>query len=664
MRAKILLAAVILLSPLISCGDSGSTSQDKSDFRMMIRLWQGHHNNPVLSEELLKAFREYDFCDEVWLCAEDPATQAEATHEASAARMEEMAAKLREIGIIPSLQVVALGHADGPVPNPDIHWGTMVGPNGEKTHSVNCPRQEAYLETIGKAFVPYAKAVHPRSVYLDDDLRLVSHSPAPMGCYCDTCVGLFNKEHGYSFSRETLVQALLANQDGGEVRKRWIAFGQESLAGVVRSISRGIHNASPETRIGLQHTSFHRRLMEGWDWNPMFKAMKEETGLNPVSRPGHGYYNDRSPRGMLEKGLELSRQIRRLEPGITEIAPEIEGYIHKATGKSPHSIALETMYYLAMGATQMSYAIICGNQEPMSWYASHYFKELAAVKPFAKEYADFNKGALPSGINPYLSSNQVFRNVEEGEDPWDWSVDKSLSGDVYELAALGMPFAPEDPLSKVVMLDGIGVRGMTDTELKDILAHHGVVVDAAAWGRMEARGLLEGYEACPSPEGDPMGYDAPEMAPGTRYSDALSRMSFYTKAGSRIAKVRSFAPRLESSADYNGAFRLALTRAFDWASSETLPATMESMAQAALIPRVDDLGRLRSVALMNCSMSEEEAYTLRIRTGSSDSTPRFVWKRQGKADQVLSAAHDGNGYLLRVPGLSGWEFGWIAIERK
>ena len=152
----------------------------------------------------------------------------------------------------------------------------------------------------------------------------------------------------------------------------------------------------------------------------MFKAMEEETGMTPVSRPGHGFYADHEPRGMIRKGLGIARQVRRLEPGITEIAPEIEGYEHKATGKSPKSLGVETMYYLSLGATQMSYAIICAANEPLSWYADNYFKALSIWKPFAKEYASYNRGTHPSGIDPYISPNLVCRDVEPWEDPWAW----------------------------------------------------------------------------------------------------------------------------------------------------------------------------------------------------------------------------------------------------
>ena len=658
-------AAAVAAAILTSCG--GQTAQEPSDFRMMVRLWPAHHNDTTLTDQLLDAFRKYDFCDEVWFCSDGPATHALSWHEPSARAMAVAADKMRAAGIIPSLQVVALGHGDGavvfaPVKDSTIHWGTMVGPNGEVTGSVNCPRQTAYLACMQEAFKPYVEAVRPRSIYLDDDLRMTNHVPAPFGCFCDTCLTIFNAQHGYVFDRASLVGALLANQDGGQVRKDWIAFGQESLAGVVRAISRGVHEVSPETRIGLQHTSFHRELLEGWDWNPMFRAMKEETGLDPVSRPGHGFYNDHAPRGMIEKGMELTRQIRRLEPGITEIAPEIEGYLHKATGKSPRSICLETMYYLSMGATQMSYAIICGNQEPVSWYADHYFKALSEWKPFAKEYADFNRGTMPSGIDPYISRDLVLRDVVAGEDPWAWR--RTHAGEeAIELETLGLPFAPEDPDSPVLMLDVEGVIGMKDAELAALLASRNTVIDADVWNLLEARGLTAGFTSVEAPARDCGDYDSPTLSAASRYSGALKRFRFLERNGVRLAVAPTFEINLIGSNDFNGAYRLALLHAFDWASGNALPAVLESFAQAAVVPRTDAQGRLRSVAILNCSISPEERYTLRLRLGAEEDTlPKFVWKKQGCRDVTLRPVRDGKDILLEVPVLEGWNFGWVAVE--
>jgi hypothetical protein len=394
----------------------------------------------------------------------------------------------------------------------------------------------------------------------------------------------------------------------------------------------------------------------------MFRAMKEETGLDPVSRPGHGFYNDHAPRGMIEKGMELTRQIRRLEPGITEIAPEIEGYLHKATGKSPRSICLETMYYLSMGATQMSYAIICGNQEPVSWYADHYFKALSEWKPFAKEYADFNRGTMPSGIDPYISRDLVLRDVVAGEDPWAWR--RTHAGEeAIELETLGLPFAPEDPDSPVLMLDVEGVLGMKDAEIAALLASRNTVIDADVWKHLEARGLTAGFTPVEAPVRDCGDYDSPTLSAASSYSGALKRFRFLERNGVRLAVAPTFVINLIGSNDFNGAYRLALLHAFDWASGNALPAVLESFAQAAVVPRTDAQGRLRSVAILNCSISPEERYTLRLRLGAEEDTlPKFVWKKQGCRDVTLRPVRDGKDILLEVPVLEGWNFGWVAVE--
>ena len=666
MRRTALLLFLSTLASVILPGCASDVAREDDDFRMMVRLWPAHHDDPALTDQLLEAFRKYDFCDEVWLCANEPASHFPGWHEPHAKAMGEAAGKIRAAGIIPSLQVVALGHGDGAImgqsPEKDstIRWGTMVGPGGEVTNTVNCPRQPAYLAMIEETFKPYAREVRPHSIYLDDDLRLTQHHPATEGCYCDDCIALFNKEYGHSYTRKTLVEALNSNERDGELRKEWIAFGQESLAGIVRAISRGVHSVSPETRIGLQHTAFHFKLLEGWDWNPMFRAMKEETGLTPVSRPGHGFYNDHSPRGMIEKGFGIARQVRRLEPGITEIAPEIEGYIHKATGKSPKGICLETMYYLSLGATQMSYAIICGNQEPVSWYADNYFKALSEWKPFAKEYAAFNKGSAPAGIDPWISPGLVLRDVEEGEDPRAWTV-TSAGNKAFPLAALGFPFAPEASGPLVRMLDEECVRGTSDDGLRSVLSKGGTVVDAPSWKRISERGLAEGFtEVAPPSRKLFEDLDNPAISKGLGYSESVSRIRFLSDGTARVAVVPSY------SADINGSMRLALLHAFDWASGNTLPAVLESFAQSAVVPRANPDGSLRSVAVMNCSISDQDSYTIRLRPGGPEGSrlPRFVWKRQGCRDEVLKPVTDGDDVLLTAPGLGGWDFGWIAVERR
>ena len=81
-----------------------------------------------------------------------------------------------------------------------------------------------------------------------------------------------------------------------------------------------------------------------------------------------------------------------------------------------------------------------------------------------------------------------------------------------------------------------------------------------------------------------------------------------------------------------------------------------------VIPRIDKEGNLRSVALLNCTISEEDSYTLRLRLGQNQHPKKYVWKKNGMKDQSLRSQQDGSDVILQIPLLEGWNFGWIAIE--
>ena len=230
------------------------------------------------------------------------------THGKSAAAMAVAAQNLREMGITPSMQAITIGHGDnfesGSEELIPTEWSTITDANGIVTRACHCPRQPKYLAYLEEVYALYAEKCQPAIIWLDDDLRVTNHSPARQLCFCDTCIREFNEQYGGAWSRETLVAELEANSGEDGVRQQWIAFSQESLAGVARTISRSVHRVSPKTRMGLQHANFHRELLEGRDWNLIFKAMEEETGLVPASRPGNGFYSDHAPREMVMKGYD------------------------------------------------------------------------------------------------------------------------------------------------------------------------------------------------------------------------------------------------------------------------------------------------------------------------------------------------------------------------
>jgi len=602
---------------------------------MIIRLWEHHHTDEKLLRESLTAFKQYrDACDEVWFCTKPSAAPLE-EHRESARLMAKAAEEMRKIGVIPSLQIGAtIGHGDDfSLHSVSPAWGTVVDSDGVKTRQCSCPRQAAFLAHV-KAMAALYAACKPAMVWLDDDLRIARHSPAKEGCYCETCIRLFNQDFQSVWTRESLVKAMADGAAAGALRKRWVAFGQASLAGVARAAAQGVHAVSPETRMGLQHYNGHADLLNGYDWVPIFRAFEEETGRTAGSRPGSGFYNDHEPRGMIEKAFGIARQIRRLPASVQCIAPEVEGYQHWATGKSAHGLAVESALYLSMGADSLTYAILCSAVEPMAWYSSVYLSELAAWRPYYENYVRFNAGTQPGGILPFMSRDQVTRPLRTGENMRAWMTANPCQA-ASELAVLGLPFCPDGEWPVAVMLDAAAVDGMTDEDAKNVFAG-GVLADAGAWERIAQRKLNGGFKAA-------------EMPLGVR-----SVCGFTTPAGGRVACV-----------SYNTAISAAqrheLLRTADWVARGRLPVIVETMAQMMAVPRVDRTGTLRSVTVLNASIGTQKPVTLRLR-GCPVTTKTVSWVLPKEEPLVVPVNRESLDALVTLPAVGPWQIGWIRIE--
>ncbi|MDD4872057.1 MAG: hypothetical protein PHR77_15985 [Kiritimatiellae bacterium] len=604
-------------------------------FKMIIRLWPHHHTDKKLLKESLAAFSQYrNTCDEVWLCTK-PGYSSIEEHRESARLMAEAADEMRKIGVIPSIQIGStIGHADGfSGDTVSLTWGTLVSSDGVKTKQCSCPRQPAFLSHIREMASLYA-ACKPGMVWLDDDLRIARHSPAREGCFCETCIGLFNKETKNTWTRETLVAAMTRGDGAAVLRKKWITFGQESLAGVARAAAQGVHSVSPKTRMGLQHYNGHTDLLNGYDWKPIFRAFEEETGWTAGSRPGSGFYNDHAPRGMIEKALGMARQIRRLPESIQCIAPEVEGYQHWATGKSAHGLAVESMLYLSMGADSLSYAILCSAFEPMEWYASTYLSELAAWRSFYETYVRYNAGTQPGGVQPFMSQEHAGRPLRAGENARSWMT--ANPGRVAnDIAVLGLPLCPDGVWPVAIMLDAEAVDGMTEDDARNVFSG-GVLVDTSAWDRIVERRLNDGFKAAEIP------------------SKLKVVRGFTTPAEGRVACV-------SYNAAVSAAQRNEFLQAADWVARGRLPVVIETMAQMMVVSRVDKEGTLRSVTVLNASIGTQKPVTLRLR-GCRGTMKTMAWMLPKEKPVILPVCWDALDALVTLPAIGPWQIGWIRAE--
>ena len=622
---------------------------------MTIRLWPQHHDDPTLFNQTLAALTKYRAaCDEVWFCTEDGFPPL-AVHEASARRMAEAADAYRRAGIVPSLQIgMTLGHCDNfsPTDCSQLTWGTMVGEDGVKAKTVSCPRRPAFLDYVRARCAAYA-VVRPHSVWLDDDMRLASHGPVALGCFCDDCLADFAKRTGVKRSREELNAARKADP---AVAKSWAEFSRESLGLVARASAEGFHRVSPETRMALQNGG-SSAYFDGCDHTEMLAPMWNVTGLPLGYRAGGGVYDDANPRDLVLKAYGNAEQWLRLPEYVERRVPEVENFPHVATSKTPEGTAVESFVNLALGANGLSYAISCSGQETVDWYATHLYATLAEWRPFLEGFSRHVAGTVSGGIRPSV-------------------------GRWYELAFIGFPIVPPGASAGVYAEALTDLTGLPDDELRARLAK-GALMGGSAALEVQKRGLgdLLGAKATvrsnaflretlndgsvwsvmlvswPLVQFAPMEDAAKTL--GRAEDGAVVSLQTTNASGGRVALFGAAGPDSFVSV-LSTSRRRQLLDAFDWVSGGKLPVLAETACRAFVLPRVTESGDLRAVAVVNSSIGRQDPVRLRLR-GVAPGLSSAVWHTPEAADVPLEIRREGGDAAVELPPLEGWHCGWLEL---
>lgn len=209
---------------------------------------------------------------------------------------------------------------------------------------------------------------------------------------------------------------------------------------------------------------------------------------------------------------------------------------------------------------------------------------------------------------------------------------------IYDMATLGLPFCPDGNHSSALIMDASAVQGLARDEAARLFGTRGILLDRAAWEQARQRRLDTLLTDVPVPDG------------------LAGVECMISGNGGRTAVVPSF------SADVNNAGRLNLLRIADWLSDGKLPAIMETMAQAAVVPRIDSAQNLRSVMLLNCSISETGFGPAPPARMSAGGKTHFRLEKAGQPDEILRPRYEGTDAVVRIPALEGWNVGWLAVE--
>lgn len=665
------------------------TLSEKSEVPfLIIRLWPQHHQNESDTKELLAALKRYrGACDEVWFCTE-PGFPPLEVHARSAKMMAKLVPKIRDLGIKPGLQIAnTLGHGLSLLlDDSGANWPLMMDANGNEFSPTPCPRSKIVLSYIASLTNLYAQW-QPSSIWIDDDLRMSQHGPLKYGCFCKECLKEFSEEQKKKYNRNSLIKAL-HQANNGSVRLAWSKFNSNSLAGIGAVVAKATKTMAPDCRLGFQQIGHEQFLYSGSDWSPTLKALAQNSQGLVGARLGHGYYNDHSPRQMINKAFMISRQISRLPDCVDQICPEIEGYNHNAFCKTPHGIVVESSLDLAMGCNSLSYAIICSGHEPMSWYET-LLSRIADYRTFWKKYVESNINAESSGIEVRLGMDHVQRPLQKNELPFAWA---SLNMDsVYNLASMGLPLCTKSNHLNSVILHSEAVMGLSDKELRLILAG-GVMMDGLAAIKIQARGLGNLLGAKIEELNKPLPFrekisenklngicsgkqwnaysnnsGAFMIKPVAKkvqvlgyYEDRLEKKQGVATAlienasGGRVAIFGYYG--WENSA--SGAKRNQYLTAADWISRNKLPVVMQTVTPVMVVPRVNANGKLTSVFLLNASIDATPPLELVLRGVKTKSAK---WLTPMGKDTTLKLTGAVKEKIIKTPAIPPWSVAYISF---
>jgi hypothetical protein len=144
---------------------------------------------------------------------------------------------LKQAGI-PSVGInvlATIGHANEAWDyNAPLPFQPMVGHDGLVSRGCACPNTKEFRNYVRAKYELVAKA-KPDFIWVDDDIRMHQHGVA-YGCFCTTCLEIFNRiSGGQLHTRESLVAAL-NDPARRELRLAWVEQNIRSLESLLADV--------------------------------------------------------------------------------------------------------------------------------------------------------------------------------------------------------------------------------------------------------------------------------------------------------------------------------------------------------------------------------------------------------------------------------------------
>ena len=254
----------------------------------------------------------------------------------------------------------------------------MTNINGEVCHGSFCPNDDNMREYIRNIYQLTAKA-NPDYIWIDDDVRF-GHMPIGLGCFCDNCLKIFEKEFGKSYTRESLKEAFNEGlaMDKLKVREAWLQHNRNTISRLFILIEKTVHDINPVMPLGFMTGD---RFFEGYDFDNWAKILAGPNNVEVMWRPGGGYYNDVNTGELVGKSHDIGRQVSVLPEEIVSIQSEIECFPYQRMKKAANIVALEASSHIASGCTGAAFNVLSFYDEPLDEYEP-LLTRLQEARPF------------------------------------------------------------------------------------------------------------------------------------------------------------------------------------------------------------------------------------------------------------------------------------------
>jgi hypothetical protein len=658
-------------------------------FRIGVPQWI----NDVRFRALLDVFEKYKgVTDEITFFTSE--THPPLPLEVIQRRAEILAQRMvaaRALGYRSGINVLAtLGHHDENLPNSlATGYTRMTDLGGGVVQGTFCPNDEGMRAYIAEVYKAVAVAA-PDYIWVDDDVRLFGHTPIRCGCFCDTCLGLFEKESGKKYDRASLRAAF--NQAGLkvklEVRNAWLDHNRKTMIRLLEWIEQTVHAMKPGLPLGFMTGE---RFFEGFDFDGWAAALSGPAHAEVMWRPGGGNYTDEWLDGIAQKAHQIGRQIVLLPPSVASIQSEIENFPYQRLRKSAHATAVESAAYIAGGCTGAAFNVLSMYEEPLDEYEP-LVSTLRGVRPFLDRLARELGRTPATGVHTGWNKNS-FAAVNADADWFDGPKSDPGTGHADALYTLGLPPAYGVEHARVTALSGDTPLALTDAEVRRMLSS-GVYMDADALIRLNEMGYgkLTGFTV----ERE-LGHDCMEQftehtlntvfagrrrdgrqsfwrcpayafAPAAETCLSLARIIDYTyqevapcclgvfenELGGRVC-VTGYYPwnqlhNLSKSSQMKAIMR--------WLSRDTLPAYVGSFHRVNLWARVRENGGI-AIALLNASLDAAEDIEICVLTSKDRMN---VVDMQCRETQIDASKADGPYKRFVLPAVEPWRLRLAVAE--